>query len=83
MEQSSAQFQTYLFTYRHDDAEWTLEIKARNVHDAKARLKALPFARLDGELVAKVPLSLGPLAKLAVWLRNVRRPFKVSRGAAA
>jgi hypothetical protein len=73
------QYQTYLFTYRHDGAEWTLEIKARDVHDAKERLKALPFARYDGELIAKVPVSLGPLMKAAVWLRNVWPGFYAIR----
>jgi len=75
MKLTSFQYQTYLFTYRHDGAEWTLEIKARDIHDAKERLKALPFARYDGELIAKVPVSLGPLMKVAVWLRNVCPAF--------
>jgi hypothetical protein len=72
---TSSQYQTYLFTYRHDGAEWTLEIKARDVRDAKERLRALSFARYDGELIAKVPVSLGPLMKMAVWLRNVCPQF--------
>lgn len=48
-----------------------MEIKARDARDAKERLNALAFARYDGELIAKIPCSLGPLMKLAVWLRNV------------
>ncbi|MGE5535834.1 MAG: hypothetical protein ACM3W7_09985 [Acidobacteriota bacterium] len=72
---TSFQYPTFLFTYRHDGAEWTLEVKARDLSDAKERLKALPFARYDGELIAKVPVSLGPLMKVAVWLRNVCPAF--------
>jgi hypothetical protein len=71
---ASSVYKTHLFTYRHDGAEWTLEIKARDIYDAKDRLKALPFARYDGELITKVPTSLGPLMQMAVWLRNVCRP---------
>lgn len=63
-------YRTHLFSYRHDGAEWTLEIKARDARDAQERIKALPFARYDGELIAKVPANLGPLMKAAVWLRN-------------
>ena len=67
----SSGYKTHLFTYRHDGAEWTLEIKARDVHDAKERLKALSFARYDGELITKVPVSLGPLMQMAVRLRSI------------
>jgi hypothetical protein len=70
---ASSGYKTHLFTYRHDGAEWTLEIKARDIRDAKERLKALPLARYDGELITKVPASLGPLMQMAVWLRNVCR----------
>jgi hypothetical protein len=64
-------FQTHLFTYRHDGAEWTLEIKAQDIRDAKERVKALTFARYDGELIAKIPAGAGPLARAAVWVRNI------------
>lgn len=62
--------QTHLFSYRHDDAEWVLEIKANDEADAKARLKRLAWASYDGVLVAKVPATLGPAAVLATWIRN-------------
>lgn len=61
---------TFLATYRHDGAEWGLELKARDADDAKARLRQLSFARLDGELIAEVPASLGPLAAVATFVRN-------------
>ena len=72
---SSEAYTTHLFSYRHNGADWTLEIKARDPRDAKERLKAMPFARYDGELIAKLPVSLGPLMRTAVWLRNVCRRF--------
>ena len=64
------EYKTYLFRYRHDGAEWGLEIVARDQKDAKARLAKLPYATLDGELVARVPATLGPLAAISAALRN-------------
>lgn len=43
----------YLFEYRHDGAEWGLEITALSPEDAKARLKVIPWATLKGEVVLK------------------------------
>jgi hypothetical protein len=63
--------QTHLFSYKHDGAEWLLEIKANDEMDAKARLSRLAFASYDGVLVAKVPAVLGPPAIMATWIRNV------------
>lgn len=53
-------FKTYLFEYRHNGARWGFEIKARDREDAEARLKALAWAKYQGEGVAKlsVPTSL-------------------------
>lgn len=44
----------YLFEYRHDGAEWRLEIPARDLADAKDRLKAIPWAQYRGEVFATV-----------------------------
>lgn len=61
---------TFLISYHHQGAEWVLELKAHSAEDARERLKVLPLARIDGELVAKIPVSLGPLAAVATFLRN-------------
>lgn len=66
----ASKMQTHLFSYRYDDREWEVEIKARNADEAKARLARLAFAKYDGILVATVPASLGPVALLATWIRN-------------
>lgn len=63
-------YKIFLVSYRHEGAEWVLELKARDQRDAEARLARLAFATLDGELIARVPASAGPLAKLAVLIRN-------------
>lgn len=62
--------QTHLFTYRHRGKLWSLEIKADDEKDARDRLGRLAFASYNGVLVANVPLFLGPLVPLAVWIRN-------------
>lgn len=67
---STSGSKTYLVRYRHDGAEWVLELTANNLDDAKARLAKLPYATIDGELVTKVPAALGPLAKMIVAIRN-------------
>ena len=63
-------YKTYLFSYRHNGAEWNFEIQAASEADAKARLAKLANARYDGELVTKVPVSLGLVPKLLVTARN-------------
>lgn len=47
-------FKTYLFTYRHEGAEWVLPIQARNACDARERLKGIALARYDGEAMARI-----------------------------
>jgi hypothetical protein len=64
------QHRTFLLTYRYEGSEWVVELPARDIDDARARLARLPFANIDGELKAKVPAALGPLALLTVAFRN-------------
>ncbi|MDP3660788.1 hypothetical protein [Phenylobacterium sp.] len=42
----------FLFEYRHEGSEWALEVRARDLNDAKARLQTLPSAAYRGEIVA-------------------------------
>lgn len=70
---SMASTKTYLFSYRYGGAEWSLEIPAETAREARERLSAITLARYDGEAIAKVPAVAGPIARLAVWLRNVNR----------
>lgn len=44
-------FKRYLFEYSHEGAEWSLEIRARDLDDAKARLAAIPWSQYRGEIV--------------------------------
>jgi hypothetical protein len=48
-----------LIEYQYDGASWCLELQAASRADAEARLKALPWARLLGEVAfsASIPES--------------------------
>lgn len=56
----------YLFEYRHEGAEWALELHARDLDDAKARLAALPWAEYKGEIAASGTIPLGGKL-LSIW----------------
>jgi hypothetical protein len=64
------EFRNYLFSYHHEGARWSFEIRARDLADAKARVAKLPFATLDGEIVATIPASMGWLARSSAAIRN-------------
>lgn len=64
-------YATHLFSYRLNGKTYTVDIVAKDSAEAKERLKALAWAQYDGELVARVPASIGLLARIAVRLRNV------------
>lgn len=64
-------FKTYLVSYRHDGAQWNIELPATSLADAEQRLSQLTFGKVDGEIIAKIPGSMGPLAMLLTRLRNL------------
>ncbi|MCC4116361.1 hypothetical protein LLG90_13455 [Aromatoleum toluclasticum] len=64
-------FKTYLFTYRHRGAFWSMEVKATSPADAKERVSKMACAVYDGELVMKIAEPLGALARVVVWMRNL------------
>ena len=64
------EYRTHLFSYRFGDAHWSLEIKAQNAEEAKARMKALAWATYDGKLVANIPLAPRRIVRLIDWLRG-------------
>jgi hypothetical protein len=51
---------TFLFTYRYEGADYSLEIPAATLAEAKGRLSAMGFARYDGELKAQVSVPRPP-----------------------
>lgn len=69
------EFKRYLFEYRHEGSEWGIEIVATSQTDARERLKALTWARYQGEVKAKLSVpSAGPLLGVANRLRSIFQP---------
>ena len=64
-------FKTYLFSYHHQGAFWSVAIKATSPEDARERIRKMAYAVYDGELVAKIPTGLGLVTRVAVALRNL------------
>jgi hypothetical protein len=68
-------FKSYLFSYDHNGSKWTVEILAESPEDARQRVSRLAFASYDGEVITKVPASLGGLTRILVAARNLSRKF--------
>ena len=64
----------YLVSYRYGGAQWNIEIPASSLEDAKSRLNQLTFGRVEGEVIATIPGSLGPMAMIAATVRNLLFP---------
>jgi len=63
-------FGRYLFEYRHEGAEWGIEIHANSPADAKERLKSMAWAQYQGEVFAKVPVpATGLIRRIAAWFQ--------------
>ena len=66
-------YKTFLVSYRFEGASWTIQLPARSIEDAKARLGRMTYASVDGELVMTLPAYTGPFAALIANLRNALR----------
>ena len=62
---------SYLFSYNFDGSRWNFEVPAKDEADARARVARMVYATCDGEVIAKLPVRLGPLARASVFFRNV------------
>jgi hypothetical protein len=66
-------YHRYLFEYRHDGRDWGIDVVATSPEDAKARLKALTWARYQGEIKAKITVPGGGLlSRFIDWWRGAR-----------
>ncbi len=70
----SEELKTYLFTYQCDGIEYALRVPAYSQLEATARVRRMSTAIYDGEVVAKIPMSLGWYARVLVALRNAFHP---------
>lgn len=55
---ANSSYEKYRFTYRYNGADWSFEIPALSLDEAKERVKVLTFARYESE----APASLTRLA---------------------
>ncbi len=67
---NSNEFKNYLCEYQYGDSYWGLEIKAASRSDALARLKAISYGEVKGEIYVKIPIKVGVVAKFLTWFRN-------------
>ncbi len=65
-------FRKFLFSYRYDGAEWSIEIPARSVDEARKRISSLALARYDGEVFARYPATVGFIPRMIAFFRNAR-----------
>jgi len=70
------EFKRYLFEYRHDGSEWGIEVIATSPTDARERLKALTWARYQGEIKASVSIPSSLPQKVAIMLSRVIAFFR-------
>ncbi|MEP7241651.1 MAG: hypothetical protein ABI697_12265 [Devosia sp.] len=63
-----------MFDYRFDGSEYSIDIFARTPEEARAKISALTFARLAGEVRAVVPLpSAGLIGRIIKRITKVYR----------
>lgn len=67
---SDQKLRTFLFSYHHDGASWSLEVQAVNEQEAKARVAKMAWAKLDGEVFGTIPVRSSWPARATVWLLN-------------
>lgn len=66
----------YLFSYRYDGHEFSFGVPAYSLEEATARVKAMTFARYDGELVARIPAAIpgaGLITRIVTAIGNFMR----------
>ncbi len=64
-------YETHMFTYRHDGAEWTLVLQATDADDARVRIGKLAYATYDGVVQSQLPAAIAPIGIVSVWAQNL------------
>lgn len=64
------QYKVFVVHYRHDGAEWGIQLPANSFEDAEARLARLAHGTVKGELVMTLPGYTGPLAAILSGFKN-------------
>lgn len=71
-------FRLFVCSYQYAGWEWGLELMAQGFSDAEARLAAVQGGKVDGELMAKIPATVGPcgtgwFVRLLTAMQNILR----------
>lgn len=53
---SVVEYKNYLCEYPYAGSVWGFNISATSREDAEARLRAMPWAEVKGEIVARIPV---------------------------
>lgn len=71
---TDAPFKTFTCSYPFQGGEWGFEIKARSFKEAQARVKAIGWGKVDGELMTVIP-GYAPTwtVRLLTWWKNLAR----------
>lgn len=70
--QDSSDYKKYLCEYIYGDSRWSVEIWAKSYPEALSRLKAIGSdGKILGIVHAEVPVDLGWITQLWVWLGNL------------
>lgn len=70
----------FMFDYRFDGAEYSIDIFARSPAEAQAKLSALAFARYAGEVRTIIPIpSTGLFGRISRALTGMLARFSESR----
>lgn len=65
-----APYARFRFTYRFDGADWSFEIPALSLEEAKERVKVLAFARPESETPAMRSRATRPQPWSRRWFRT-------------
>ena len=70
--QIPSEYQRFPFTYRFEGADWSIEVPALTLEEARERVRVLGFARYDGDQEKKPKRSPNGYGSSA-WFRSVMR----------
>ena len=64
----SPEFKLFTCSYRYKGKLWTIDLPAQSFEDAEARLSAIHFVKIDGVIMAGIPVNptTAPVTKFLV-----------------
>ena len=62
----------YLCEYSFEGNRYSLEIPAQSWEEAESRLRKISYGKVSGEIKAVLPVQLGWIASLIVWIKATR-----------